>query len=92
MPREAGQLIQHANGVQCKQGEGEAASLSGLGRGPADEAPHLAGLVSAGRQHPVAILVPLRLHDGALVAVQGAQVAPCFGAPQLYQPVFAACR
>jgi hypothetical protein len=53
--------------------------------------PHLACLVPAGGQHPVSIPIPLRLHDGALVAVQGAQVAPGLGAPQLDQAILAAC-
>lgn len=51
----------------------------------------LARLVAAGSQHPVAVLVPLRLHDGPLVPVQRGQAAPRLGAPQLDQGVLGAC-
>ncbi len=52
--------------------------------------PDLEGLVSAGRQQPVAICVPQSLHHRVAVPMQRGNVAPSLGIPHLHQAILAA--
>ena len=51
---------------------------------------YLEGLISAGRQQPVAVGVPQSLHDSVAVPMQGGNVAPSLCIPHLYKSILAA--